>query len=248
VDPELRNDFEPNEVDAPIAEIEVVAEPYRAVTLKEVKAYAKVRHLIDGANAVMRAMGYTEHGHRHVGVVSGITGYILDTLGVKPREVELGQIAAYLHDIGNVINRQDHPISGANIAFTLLNEMAMDPREIAPILGAIGNHEELLGMPISTMSAALIIADKSDVHYSRVQNPILETFDIHDRVNYAVQKSRVLMDPKLQTIELSLEIDTTYASVMEYFEIFLTRMVMCRRSADTLGYKFLLNVNGVRLE
>lgn len=218
------------------------------MTFKEVKANPKVRKLIDGANEVMKAMGYTEHGHRHVGVVSGITRSILDHMGVSPREQELAQIAAYLHDIGNVINRVDHPISGANIAFTLLNEMGMDAVEIAPILGAIGNHEELLGMPISSMSAALIIADKSDVHFSRVQNPILESFDIHDRVNYAVQKSRVEMPDGQKKIILTLDIDTSFASVMEYFEIFLSRMVMCRRAADTLGYRFALTVNGVSME
>ncbi|HEY3781579.1 MAG TPA: HD domain-containing protein [Fimbriimonadaceae bacterium] len=220
----------------------------KGITLKEVKANPKVKKLIDGANEVMKAMGYTEHGHRHVGVVSSITRYILENLGATPRDVELGQIAGYLHDIGNVINRIDHPISGANIAFLLLNEMGMDCLEIAPILGAIGNHEELVGIPISAMSAALIIADKSDVHFSRVQNPIMETFDIHDRVNYAVQKSRVLMQPGDQKIELTLEIDTSYASVMEYFEIFLSRMIMCRKAADTLGYKFTLNINGTYLE
>jgi metal-dependent HD superfamily phosphatase/phosphodiesterase len=220
----------------------------QVVTLKDVKANPKVKKLIDGANDVMRSMGYTEHGHRHVDLVSRITGYIMRNLSVNAREVELAQIAAYLHDIGNVINRIDHPISGANIAFTLLNEMGMDAEEIAPILGAIGNHEELAGYPVSTMSAALIIADKSDVHFSRVQNPIQETFDIHDRVNYAVQKSRVEMLEEGQKIELVLEIDTSYASVMEYFEIFLSRMVMCRRAADTLGYRFALSVNGTMLE
>ena len=219
-----------------------------SITLKEVKANPKVKRLIDGANDVMKAMGYTEHGHRHVGVVSGITRYILENLAITPREIALGQIAAYLHDIGNVINRSDHPISGANIAFTLLNEMGMSTEEIAPILGAIGNHEEILGTPVSTMSAALIIADKSDVHFSRVQNPIQETFDIHDRVNYAVQNSQVTMDNDTQKIELTLDIDTTYATVMEYFEIFLSRMVMCRRSADTFGYRFVLRVNGTLLE
>ena len=126
--------------------------------------------------------------------------------------------------------------------------MGMDPIEIAPILGSIGNHEELVGTPISTMSAALIIADKSDVHRSRVQNPLIETFDIHDRVNYAVTKSRIEMKPEGHTIELTLEIDTAEATVMEYFEIFLSRMVMCRKSADMLGYKFSLNVNGTYLE
>lgn len=219
----------------------------KRITLKEVKANPKVKKLVDGANDVMRAMGYTEHGHRHVGVVASITRYIMEHLGAPSRETELAQIAAYLHDIGNVINRIDHPISGANIAYHILTEMGMDAVEIAPILGSIGNHEELVGIPVSTMSAALILADKSDVHYSRVQNPILESFDIHDRVNYAVQKSRVEMPTEGHKIELLLEIDTTYATVMEYFEIFLTRMVMCRRAADTLGYQFLLSVNGTAL-
>lgn len=220
---------------------------HKLILLKDIKANAKCKRLIDGANDVMRAMGYTEHGHRHVQMVSDITRYILEKLELPAREIELGRIAAYLHDIGNVINRIGHPVSGANIAFTILNELGMDPNEMAPILGAIGNHEELTGLPVSTMSAALIIADKSDVHFSRVQNPILETFDIHDRVNYAVQKSRVEMDTHEKTIQLTLEIDTSYASVMEYFEIFLSRMVMCRRSADTFGYRFLLSVNGVIL-
>lgn len=220
----------------------------KLITLKEVKANPKVRKLIDGANEVMKAMGYTEHGHRHVGVVSGITGYILENLGSPAREVELGQIAAYLHDIGNVVNRVNHPMIGGAISFTILNEMGMDAAEIAPILGAIGNHEELAGVPVSTMSAALIIADKSDVHFSRVQNPILESFDIHDRVNYAVQKSRVEMSADNKIIELTLEIDTKQATVMEYFEIFLSRMVMCRRAADTIGYRFALSVNGVHME
>lgn len=220
----------------------------KLITLKDVKANPKVKKLIDGANEVMKAMGYTEHGHRHVGVVSSITRYILENLGTSPREIELGQIAAYLHDIGNVINRINHPMHGASIAFVLLNEMGMDCLEIAPILGAIGNHEETGGMPISTMSAALIIADKSDVHFSRVQNPIIETYDIHDRVNAAVQKSRVEMDNDARTIQLTLEIDTTLATVMEYFEIFLNRMIMCRKSAELFGYEFKLSVNGTLLE
>ncbi len=218
------------------------------ITLKDVKANPKVKRLIEGANEVMKAMGYTEHGHRHVGVVSSITRYILEQLNVPPREIELGQIAAYLHDIGNVINRVNHPMTGANMAFTILNEMGMPPDEMAPVLGAIGNHEELAGLPVSTISAALIIADKSDVHFSRVQNPLLETYDIHDRVNYAVQKSRIEMPPDAKNIQLVLDIDVSYASVMEYFEIFLSRMVMCRKAADTLGYHFTLNVNGTELE
>lgn len=219
-----------------------------SVTLKDVKSNPKVRDLINGANELLRSMGFTEHGHRHVGIVSGITKHIMETLEMPEREIELGQIAAYLHDIGNVINRHDHPISGANIAFVILNEMGMPAEEIAPVLGAIGNHEELAGTPISVMSAALIVADKSDVHRSRVQNPILETFDIHDRVNYAVEKSRVEMDGDTKTITLVLEIDTSFASVMEYFEIFLSRMVMCRKASTLFGYTFSLHVNGIRLE
>jgi len=218
------------------------------ITFKEVRNHYKVRTLIDGANEVMKAMGYTEHGHRHVGVVSGITRSILEHAGHPARYVELGQIAAYLHDIGNVINRVNHPMIGATIAYQILDEMGMDCAEIAPILGAIGNHEELAGVPVSPMSAALILGDKSDVHFSRVQNPIMETFDIHDRVNYAVQKSRVELPEGQQRVELTLEIDTTYATVMEYFEIFLSRMIMCRRAADTIGYRFVLTVNGVNLE
>jgi metal-dependent HD superfamily phosphatase/phosphodiesterase len=218
------------------------------VTLKDVKSNHKVRALIDGANSLLMAMGYTEHGHRHVGVVSSITRYILEKLAADPREVELGMIAAYLHDIGNVINRVDHPISGGVIAFNILDEMGMPPDEIGRVVGAIGNHEEQAGLPISLMGAALIIADKSDVHRSRVQNPIMETFDIHDRVNYAVEKSRVEMDTQEQTIALVLQIDTRFATVMEYFEIFLSRMVMCRRSAQFFGYRFVLNVNSVTLE
>lgn len=219
----------------------------KPIYIKDVKANPKVRALIDGANEVMLAMGYTEHGHRHVGIVSSITRYIMENLGMPQRQIELGMIAGYLHDIGNVINRIDHPMTGANLAYGLLSEMGMPTEEISPILGAIGNHEELAGTPISFMSAALIIADKSDVHYSRVQNPVLETFDIHDRVNYAVQKSRCEMEPDKKTIDLTLEIDTEFASVMEYFEIFLSRMVMCRRAASLLGYEFRLQVNGTAL-
>ncbi len=217
------------------------------VTLKDVKANPEVRDLITGANDLLNTMGYTEHGHRHAGVVSSITRYILSHVGANAREQELGAISGYLHDIGNVVNRLSHPMIGAAMSYQILHEMGMDASEIAPILGAIGNHEEGEGLPVSRISAALIIADKSDVHYSRVQNPILESFDIHDRVNYAVQKSRVEMSSESQNIQLTLEINDS-ATVMEYFEIFLTRMVMCRRSAELLGYSFKLSVNGTLLE
>ncbi|MFZ4507003.1 MAG: HD domain-containing protein [Fimbriimonas sp.] len=219
-----------------------------SVTFAEVQANPKVRQLIDGANEVLRSMGYTEHGQRHASLVAKITGEVLANLDAPTREVELGKIAGYLHDIGNVINRVNHPISGANLAFTILNEMGMDVAEVAPVLGAIGNHEELLGGPISRLSAALIVADKSDVHRSRVQNTLMESFDIHDRVNYAVTSSHVTMENLDKTISLTLDIDQSEATVMEYFEIFLSRMVMCRKSAQMLGYRFRLVVNGVALE
>jgi len=218
------------------------------VTLQQVKANPKVIELITGANKVMQAMGYTEHGFRHVGVVSTITRYILEKLGVDGREAELGQIAGYLHDIGNSVNRADHPTIGAGLAYNILTEMGMPIQEIVPILGAIGNHEETVGQPISPMSAALIIADKSDVHFSRVQETDPEQFDIHDKVNHAVQRSRIDMDDLTKVITLELEIDNDQASVMEYFEIFLSRMVMCRRSAALFGWKFALQINGTRLE
>ncbi len=220
----------------------------RPITLKDVKSNPKVRQLIEGANELLKSMGYTEHGHRHVEVVAGITRYILEHLETDSRTIELAVIAAHLHDIGNVINRIDHPMTGAGLAFRILDQMGMPSDEVAPILGAIGNHEELAGSPISLMGAALIIADKSDVHRTRVQNPILETFDIHDRVNYAVTKSRVDMDTEHQSIALKLEIDTSFASVMEYFEIFLSRMVMCRKAAQFFGYRFTLEANGTLLE
>ena len=227
----------------------IVVSSTKNVTFKDVKSSAKVRKLIEGANEVMRSMGYTEHGLRHVEVVQGITAYIMEKLELPDRQIELGRIAAYLHDIGNVINRVQHPLHGAVMAFNLLDEFGMDATEIAPILGAIGNHEgESGGVPVSPMSAALIIADKSDVHYTRVQNPTIESFDIHDRVNFAVQKSRVEMDAEKRTVQLTLEIDTSQATVMEYFEIFLSRMILCRKAAESVGYRFTLTVNGTYLE
>lgn len=218
------------------------------VTLREVKANPRVQVYLEGANQLLNAMGYTEHGLRHANIVSTVTRYILKNDGASEREQELGAIAAYLHDIGNVINRINHPMIGAVLSESILVEMGMAPDEIVPIMGAIGNHEEGAGAPISRMTAALIVADKSDVHFSRVQNPVIETFDIHDRVNYAVQKSRVEMNQSKRDIILYLEIDTAFASVMEYFEIFLNRMVMCRVAAEVMGYHFELSVNGTLLE
>jgi len=217
------------------------------ITFDEIRTDPDILTLIDCANEVLIAMGFTEHGRRHVGIVADRTTQILAAVGTPAREIELAQIAAHMHDIGNAIARLQHPMHGASMAFTLLRERGMPMRDIGPILGAIGNHEELTGGPVSAISAALIIADKSDVHHSRVQNPILESFDIHDRVNYAVQESQISVDAQKMVVTLQLEIDTKVATVMEYFEIFLHRMVMCRKAAEKLGLRFELCVNGTSL-
>jgi metal-dependent HD superfamily phosphatase/phosphodiesterase len=218
------------------------------ITLREVRNNAKVRAYVEGANDLLNAIGYTEHGHRHAGIVASIARYVLDETGADPRAVELGAIAGYLHDVGNVVSRTQHWVTGGIIALRILEDMGMGAGEIATVIGAIGNHEEPDGLPFNEIAAAVTIADKSDVHYSRVQNPLPETFDIHDRVNHAVQRSRVHVNPDTKVILLELEIDTAVATVMEYFEIFLNRMVACRQASDRLGYTFKLSCNGVFLE
>ena len=195
----------------------------------------------------MNALGYTEHGFRHAGIVAKTARSIITSLDQDGRTAELAAIAGYLHDIGNSINRNGHSETAAVMAFTLLNEIGMPPEEVAAVMGAIGNHEEELGAPTSGISAALILGDKSDVHHSRVQNQNPLTFDIHDRVNFSVQKSHLRVDKENKTIKLELTTDEQSASVMEYFEIFLSRMLMCRRAADFFGYKFKLIINGVEL-
>ncbi len=217
------------------------------VTLKEVRHDARVRIYITRANEQMQAIGYTEHGHRHAGIVSTIARTILTNLNHPEREGELAAIAGYLHDMGCVINRIGHVEAGALMSFSIIFFIYMAPGEIATVIGAVGNHEEPNGLPISLVSAAVIIADKSDVHFSRVQEKDPVKWDIHDRVNSAVQKSYLHVNADSKAITLELEIDTTHASVTEYFEIFVLRMVLCRRAADFLGCKFHLQINGVNL-
>jgi hypothetical protein len=219
----------------------------QVVTLKDVRHDGRVRTYIARANEQMQAIGYTEHGHRHAGIVSTIARSILHSLGRDEREGELAAVAGYLHDMGCCVNRVGHVEAGAIMAYTILTDMGMPAGEVATVIGAIGNHEEPNGVPISAVSAAVIIADKSDVHFSRVQVTDPMKFDIHDRVNYAVQKSYLRVDPEAKTIVLELQINTEHASVTEYFEIFVLRMVLCHRAADFLGCKFHLNVNGVNL-
>ena len=217
------------------------------LTLKEVRRDARVRAYITGANDQMMAIGYTEHGHRHAGIVSTIARTILTQLSVAEREAELAAIAGYLHDMGCVVNRIGHVEAGAIMSYTILTDMGMPEHEIATVIGAIGNHEEPNGLPISAASAAVIIADKSDVHFSRVQAIDPLKYDIHDRVNSAVQKSYLRVDPETKAIILELDVDTNQATVTEYFEIFVLRMVLCHRAAAFLKCKFHLNVNGVFL-
>jgi uncharacterized protein len=217
------------------------------ITLKDVRHDSRVQTYITKANDQMNALGYTEHGPRHAGIVSSISKHILITLECEPRLAELAAIAGYLHDIGCVVNRVGHVEAGALISYDILSKMGMPPEEIATVIGAIGNHEEPNGEPISKESAAVIIADKSDVHYTRVQNPDQTKYDIHDRVNHAVQKSYLRVNHEEKTILLELQVNTEFASVTEYFEIFVMRMVLCRHAADFLGCKFGIEINGVRL-
>ena len=219
----------------------------KQVGLRDVRNNEKVRAYIEKANEQMAVIGYSEHGLRHAALVAAIARNICLELGFDPRAAELSAVAGYLHDIGNCVHRIYHPQIGATMAFQLLDQMGMDAVEVATIIGAIGNHEEPEGVPINTITAAVIIADKSDVHFTRVQNPDPTTYDIHDRVNHAVQKSRLVVDKVAMTLTLDLVIDTKEATLMEYFEIFVIRMNMCRKAAAKLGCRFCLSVNGVEL-
>ncbi len=217
------------------------------VVLRDVRNNPKVRAYIEKANEQMREIGFSEHGLRHAALVAAIARNICLGLDYDPRIAELAAIAGYLHDIGNCVHRIYHPQIGATMGFQLLDQMGMDAAEIATIIGAIGNHEEPEGVPINAITAAVIIADKSDVHFTRVQNPDPDTYDIHDRVNHAVQKSRLVVDKVAMNLTLDLVIDTKEATLMEYFEIFVIRMIMCRKAAVKLGCRFCLIVNGVEL-
>jgi len=217
------------------------------ITVQDIRKSEEVKTFLSIAEKQMRILGYTEHSFRHVSLVSETAGRILEQLGYPVREVELAKIAGYLHDIGNAVNRNDHAHTGAILAYELLTRMGTDCSEAAEIMLAIGNHDEKTGTSVSNISAALILADKSDVHRSRVRNTDFATFDIHDRVNYAVEKSVITVNKDLKTADLVLQIDTSICPVMDYFEIFLTRMTMNRRAAAFLGLNFQLLINGSKL-
>jgi len=213
------------------------------ITIVQVREHPHVRAFLDAANQNLKLLGYTEHGVRHAGLVGAIAANVLARLGYPPRQAELAAIAGLLHDIGNLINREMHGQAGALMAKDILLDMGMEIAEVIPVMGAIGNHEEERGHAISPIAAALILADKADVHRSRVHNPDPETFDIHDRVNYAATHSFLRVVPEAHRISLEITIDTSIASVMDYFEIFLSRMIMCRRAAEFLGCRFGLEIN-----
>jgi metal-dependent HD superfamily phosphatase/phosphodiesterase len=217
------------------------------VSLDSVKANPRVKAFIRKADEALAQIGYTEHGERHVSLVSNIAYNVLKRMGHAEREAELAAIAGYLHDIGNVVNREHHAQTGAIIALRILDQMGMPDAEMLPIMAAIGNHHEDQGDPVNAVAAALILADKSDVHRTRVRNPDMIKFDVHDRVNYAVVKSFLNVDDQRKQITLELTIDTQISQVMEYFEIFMSRMLASRKAAKHLGATFGLVANGNRL-
>jgi uncharacterized protein len=217
------------------------------VTLEQIKKLPQVHEYIIAADQHLKAMGFTEHGFRHVTLVSNVAENLLQRLGYPQREAEMAAIAGYIHDIGNITGRHDHGKAGAVIALRILEDIGMPYHEVACIVGAIGNHEEQYGEAVNRIAAALILADKSDVHRTRVRNRDFSKFDIHDRVNYAVTYSSLNVDEQARTATLELTIDNQVSNVMEYFEIFLDRMMMCQRAASMLEAKFGLVINGARI-
>ena len=217
------------------------------LTFEDVKNNETIRTYIQRADESLIALGYTEHSFAHVTQVAETAGYILETLGYPAGTVELVKIAGYLHDIGNLVNRVDHSQSGAVMAFRILDNLDCDPAEIATIVTAIGNHDEGTGLPVNAVAAALILADKSDVRRSRVRNTDMASFDIHDRVNYSVRKSKLKINEEHTLIKLKLSVDTAYGSIMDYFEIFMQRMILCRKAAEKLGLQFKLAINDQQL-
>ena len=206
-----------------------------------------IKIFITRADESLGALGYTKHGFDHVMHVAQMAGYILETLDFDERTVELAKIAGYLHDIGNLVNRSDHSQSGAVMAWSVLHDMECDPAELATIVTAIGNHDEGNGVPVNAVAAALILADKADVRWTRVRNSDISTFDIHDRVNYSVKKSALKINEEKTQVILELTVDTKFGSVMDYFEIFMGRMLLCRKAAEKLGLQFKLIINEQQL-
>jgi len=217
------------------------------ITWQKVRNDPEVKAMIQMADQAMEVIGYTEHGERHAMRIGKVAGRVLKELGFPAREVNLAAVAGYLHDIGNVVNREAQAQTGALLAHSILSRMGMTTTDLSEVMAAIGNHHEEDGSPVSNVSAALILSDKADVHSSRVRNPKFIKFDIHDRVNYAAKRSTLNIDKENKAITLALEIDTAISPVMEYFEIFMSRMLMSRRAAEFLGCNFHLVINGTKI-
>lgn len=217
------------------------------ITFEDIKNNAEVQTYLQKGNDALGVIGFTEHGFAHAGICAATAAEILQKLGYEERTITLARIAGYMHDIGNCINREDHAQTGAVMAFQILTRLGMEPADIAEVICAIGNHDEHTGTAVTPVSAALILADKSDVRRSRVRASSTVATDIHDRVNFAVYTSSLEISPDQQAIVLSLKIDTAISAVMDYFEIFLTRMLMCRKAAEFLGLRFQLQINDTQL-
>lgn len=221
--------------------------PWRRVTVDDVTSDPHITAFIEVADEYLGAIGYTEHGFRHANLVSHIAGNVLRRLGYDDRIAELGEMAGFMHDLGNAISRDHHGVSSALLAKGCLRDLGMEPHEIAHIMNALGNHEEEFGTPANPIGAAVIIADKADVHHTRVRNLDPAQFDIHDRVNFAAKRSFLRVDGEARTLSLEIDIDTETSQVMEYFEIFLSRMQMCRAAAEVLDATFHLVINDTKL-
>lgn len=217
------------------------------ITFDDIRHNAEIRAYIAKGHANLGVLGFTEHGSSHAMKSARTAADILTALGHDERTVELARIAGYMHDIGNCVNRSDHAHSGALMAMMILRDMGMEPAEIAVVAAAIGNHDEKTGTAVDPVSAALILADKTDVRRSRVRAQRREEFDIHDRVNYASVASTLTIDAQEKTITMDIELDDELCSVMDYFEIFTERMLMCRRAAQKLGCRFAMTANGNRV-
>lgn len=218
------------------------------VTFEDIRRSPEIRTYIIQADASLSALGFTEHSFAHVTKCAETACGLLRDLGYDEHQQELARIAGYMHDIGNVVNRSDHAISGATMAFRILDKMGMEPADVAAVITAIGHHDDKTAFPVNAIAAALILADKTDVRRSRVRNQDSATFDIHDRVNYAVEYSEVRIDTERENvIVLALTINTDICSVMDYFEIFLQRMILCRKAAEFLKLRFRLEINGQTL-
>lgn len=217
------------------------------VTYEQLKKDSAIRAYISAADDSLKALGYTEHSFAHVCKVAEDAAWILTALGYDEHTVEITKIAGLLHDIGNLVNRSEHSQSGAVMAFRILDKLGMSAEDIATVVTAIGNHDEGTGVPVNAVAAALILADKSDVRRTRVRNSDFSTFDIHDRVNYSVTSSALSVSEGGREIILTLIIDTEISPVMDYFEIFLGRMMLCRKAAEMLGMSFSLVINGQKI-